>query len=77
MKKLISSKLCCGSCAHFLRHYVPLRGPRDNQFIKCSYGHCRYGTENSCHLDRTAPCVEYQTGYEPIVLRLKRHAFQK
>ena len=45
----------CGSCAHFVRHYVPLRGPKDNQFIACSCGHCVYRPEEICYTERTAP----------------------
>ncbi len=54
-----------------------LRGPKDNQFIACSCGHCVYRPEEICYTERTAPCNKYETGCEPITLHLKRHVFQK
>ncbi len=75
--KKTASEPCCGSCSRFVRHFVPLRGPKDKRFIKCSCGHCACHPEKGCYADNTAPCKEYQPGCEPVTLRLKRHAFQR
>ncbi len=70
----ISELSYCGSCTHFVPHYVRLK---NKQFFQTRCGHCVYHPEEVYYSGWTSPCKKYQPGYRPISLRLKRHAFRR